>query len=381
MTSSIGDSIHLSLFGESHGPAIGVVIDGLAAGIPLDLDQLQAQMEKRRAKGRLSTARQEGDQVEIQSGFFQGHTTGSPLCLLIRNQQQHSRDYEATKTLLRPSHADFTAFEKYGGFQDYRGGGHFSGRITAPLVAAGAVMLQILAAKGIRVGTHIARCAGVDDRPFPSGEPQLTQAIAALDQAPFPVLDREQGDAMAAAIEAARLEGDSVGGVLETAVTGLPTGVGEPFFHSVESVLASLLFSVPAVKGVEFGLGFAMSDLRGSQANDPFQMDGGRIRTATNHNGGINGGITNGMPLLVRTAVKPTPSIYKPQQTVDYARRENATLVIQGRHDPAIIHRARVVVDSVVAFGLCDLCCRRFGTLWQLEGFPQAFDRGPDLGV
>ena len=354
MTSSIGDSIHLSLFGESHGPAIGVVIDGLAAGIPLDLDQLQAQMEKRRAKGRLSTARQEGDQVEIQSGFFQGHTTGSPLCLLIRNQQQHSRDYEATKTLLRPSHADFTAFEKYGGFQDYRGGGHFSGRITAPLVAAGAVMLQILAAKGIRVGTHIARCAGVDDRPFPSGEPQLTQAIAALDQVSFPVLDREQGEAMAAAIEAARLEGDSVGGVLETAVTGLPTGVGEPFFHSVESVLASLLFSVPAVKGVEFGAGFAAARMRGSEHNDPFVAEGGAIRTQTNHAGGILGGISSGMPILFRAAFKPTPSIARKQHTVRLSTQTEEELQITGRHDPCIVPRAVPVVEAVTALVLLD---------------------------
>ena len=371
MTSSFGDSIHLSIFGESHGPAIGVVIDGLCAGIPLDLEKLDRQMEKRRAKGALSTARREGDQVEIQSGFFNGHTTGSPLCMLIRNSQQHSRDYEATKNLLRPSHADFTAFEKYGGWQDWRGGGHFSGRITAPMVAAGAVMLQILEAKGILVGTHIARCAGVDDQPFSSQPQELARQIRSLDGCFFPALDPQRREEMEKAVDAARMDGDSVGGVLETAVLGLPTGIGEPFFHSVESVLASLLFSIPAVKGVEFGLGFAMSDLRGSQANDPFRMEDGQIRTVTNHNGGINGGITNGMPLLVRTAVKPTPSIYKTQQTVDYALRQDAQLAIQGRHDPAIIHRARVVADSMVAFGLCDLCCRRFGTQWQLEGFPR----------
>ena len=372
MTSSFGDSIHLSLFGESHGPAIGVVIDGLCAGIPLDLDKLNRQMDKRRAKGTLSTARREGDRVEIQSGFFNGHTTGSPLCFLIHNAQQHSGDYEAAKNLLRPSHADFTAFEKYGGWQDWRGGGHFSGRLTAPLVAAGAVMLQILEAKGILVGTHIARCAGIDDLPFSQEESQLAGQIRALDGDFFPALDPDRRSRMEAAVEAARMDGDSVGGVLETAVTGLPTGIGEPFFHSVESVLASLLFSIPAVKGVEFGLGFAMSDLRGSQANDPFRMEDGRVRTATNHNGGLNGGITNGMPLLIRTAVKPTPSIYKAQHTVDYARRQDASLTIQGRHDPAILHRARVVADSMVAFGLCDLCCRRFGTLWQREGFPSS---------
>ena len=364
MKNTFGTNIQFTLFGESHGAAIGVVIDGLSAGIELDLAFIQSQLDLRKPKGKISTARREADEFEIVSGFFDGHTTGTPLCLIIRNHDHHSRDYEKTRYLLRPSHADYTAFVKYGGFQDYRGGGHFSGRITAPLVAAGAVCRQILREKGIVLGTHIARCKDEEDTPFSTDTVALLEEIALLGRSYFPTLSPEAEERMTSLIEQAHSQGDSVGGILETIVVGVPAGVGGPFFGSVESVLSQLLFSVPAVKGVEFGLGFGFADQFGSQANDPFRMEGDRVVTATNHNGGINGGITNGMPICFRTVVKPTPSIYQKQQTVDIRTRQNTELVIQGRHDPAILHRARVVVDSVTAIGLVDLLAQQYGCTW-----------------
>ena len=364
MQSTWGSHLQVSLFGESHGEAIGAVLTGLGAGIPLDREFLEKQMDKRRAKGAISTKRREGDRVEIVSGFFDGYTTGTPLCLLIRNENRQSKDYEATRYLLRPSHADFTAFEKYHGYQDYRGGGHFSGRLTAPLVAAGAVCLQILRQKGVQIATHILSCKDVKDVPFSQNETELLREMELLNDRYFPTISEQAAKDMTALIEDTGAKGDSVGGVLETAVTGLPAGIGEPFFYSVESVLSHLLFSIPAVKGVSFGDGFAITEQFGSEANDPFRMEGEKIVTSGNHNGGINGGITNGMPLRILTAVKPTPSIYREQETVDYRKKENTSLVIRGRHDPAVIHRARVVADSVVAIGLADLFCARYGTVW-----------------
>ena len=351
------------MFGESHGAAIGVNINGLAPGIKLDLDLIRAQLNKRKPKGKISTQRQEADEFEIVSGFFNGYTTGTPLCIFIRNQSQLSKDYEATKYLMRPSHADYTAFEKYGGFQDYRGGGHFSGRITAPLVAAGAICLQILKQKGITIATHIASCKGIEDEPFGTTEEAMLQQADKLNDSYFPTISNQAEQEMIQVIEQAHSNGDSVGGILETAIVNMPAGIGEPFFGSIESVLAHLLFSVPAVKGVEFGLGFGFANLFGSQANDPFVMKD-KVCTTSNHNGGINGGISNGMPIMIKSAVKPTPSIYQPQQTVNIQKRENAQLQIHGRHDPAIIHRARVVVDSMVAIGLVDLFADRYGYMW-----------------
>ena len=367
MKSTFGKNINISLFGESHGTAIGVVINGLAPGIALDLDLIRAQLNKRKPKGKISTARQEADEFEIVSGFFHGYTTGTPLCLMIRNQSQHSRDYEKTKNFMRPSHADYTAFEKYRGYQDYRGGGHFSGRITAPLVAAGAICLQILESKGITIATHIARCKDISDESFGAKLEEMLVAAEKLNQSYFPTISDEAERRMVARIEEAHSQGDSVGGILETMVLNMPAGIGEPFFGSIESVLSQLLFSVPAVKGVEFGLGFGFADLLGSQANDSFRMENGKVVTATNHNGGINGGISNGMPIQIRTVIKPTPSIYQEQETIDYTAKENTVLTIHGRHDPAIIHRARVVVDSVVAIGLVDLFAERYGYLWMAE--------------
>lgn len=363
MKNTFGQSVAVTIYGESHGEAIGVVLDGLAPGIPVDRDFIDAQLTLRRPSGRISTARQEQDEYRIVSGVFEGKTTGTPLCIVIPNTQTRSRDYSATRALARPGHADYTAYCKYHGFEDYRGGGHFSGRITAGLVAAGAIALTALRGKGITLGTHIARCGGICDRAF--GE--MREDIEKLAAMPFAVLDEAAASAMYAKMEQIAAEGDSIGGLLETAVIGMPAGVGEPWFDTLEGVLSHALFSIPAIKGVQFGDAFDLLDARGSEYNDPLRMENGRVTAVTNHNGGINGGITNGMPITFRCAVKPTPSIYKPQETVDFFRNENAQLQIQGRHDPAIIHRARVVVDSVTALVLCDVLAARFGTDWIRE--------------
>ena len=359
MKNTFGTSVSVTLFGESHGPEIGAVIDGLAPGLPVDEAFIAAQLTLRRPAGTISTARREADAFRIVSGVFEGRSTGAPLAVLIPNADTRSGDYQRGPA--RPGHADFTAWAKYHGFEDYRGGGHFSGRLTAALVAAGAIVLPALKAKGILIGTHIARCAGIDDAPF--GD-DLSADLERLNALPFAVLDEARGQRMREAIESAASRGDSVGGVLETAVTGLPAGVGEPWFDTVEGVLSHALFSVPAVKGVAFGDGFALADMAGSEANDPFRMKDGRPVTETNRNGGVNGGITNGMPLVFRCAVKPTPSIALPQRTVNPLTGEETGLQISGRHDPAIVHRARVVVDSVTALALCDLLAQRYGTDW-----------------
>ena len=358
MKNTYGTSVCVTLFGESHGRMIGAVLDGLAPGIPVDETLIARQLEKRRPSGRISTARREQDPFEIVSGVFEGKTTGTPLTILIPNEDTRSGDYR--RGALRPGHADFTAYVKYHGFEDYRGGGHFSGRITAALVAAGAVAMGALQEKGIRIGTHILRCAGIRDADFTDPEGQIDQ----LNGMNFAVLDAAKGEEMRRAVEEAAEAGDSVGGVLETMVTGLPAGVGEPWFDTLESQLAHALFSIPAVKGVEFGDGFALADMRGSEANDAFALREGRIVTRTNHNGGINGGISNGMPVCFRCAVKPTPSIALAQESVDAEGTREEILTLRGRHDPAIVHRARVVADSVTALVLCDALSARFGTDW-----------------
>ena len=320
---------------------------------PSTLDISKNGWNSAKAKGRISTQRHEADEFRIVSGWFEGYTTGTPLTILIDNTNTRSQDYEQTRYRLRPSHADYTAYEKYLGYQDFRGGGHFSGRITAPLVAAGAIAQQILESKGILIGTHILKCHQVSDEPFAQEEEQLSAQINKLNGLEFPVLDEERAQASHALITAAAERGDSVGGILETAVCGLPAGIGEPFFDSIESVLSHLLFSVPAVKGVQFGLGFGFADLFGSEANDPFCSKEGRIRTATNHNGGVNGGISNGMPISLPERHQadrlhlPGPS----RRSTISAHRTRSELQIQGRHDPAILHRARVVVDSVCCAG------------------------------
>lgn len=363
MKNTFGNQVSLTIFGESHGPAIGAVLDGLAAGLPVDEAHIARWMDRRRARGDgLSTSRKEPDTVRFLSGVYNGRTTGTALTLMIENTAQRSGDYAKTAGLARPGHADYTAHVKYQGFEDFRGGGHFSGRLTAPLVAAGALCQSILAAKGVRIGTHLYRLAGMDDQPFAGGEEELAAQLAALEEREgFALLDPSREEAMKAAVRAAAAEGDSVGGILETAVLGLPAGAGEPFFDSAESVLSHLLFSIPAVKGVEFGAGFGFADLRGSEANDPLTVKDGRVTALSNHSGGVNGGISNGMPLVFRSCVRPTPSIYKEQQTVDLAKNEAATLQIQGRHDPCILHRAAIVQTAATAFGLLDLLTQNGG--------------------
>ena len=358
MKNTFGTSVSVTLFGESHGEAIGAVLDGMAPGIPIDRDFIRHQMQLRMGTPALSTARREPDEVEIISGILDGVTTGTPITLLIKNTNTRSDDYKKTEALLRPGHADLTAQCKYHGFSDPRGGGHFSGRITAGLVAAGAIATTALARRGIRIGTHIAACGGVADRGFENYADDITY----LNNVELPVLSLKKAKKITDVIIDAKKDGDSVGGILETAVIGLPAGVGEPWFDTVEGVLSHALFSIPAVKGVEFGSGFALASMRGSQANDPYTVKDGEIVAKSNHAGGVLGGITSGMPLLIRTAIKPTPSIYKKQDTVDIEAMQDATLEIKGRHDPAIVHRARVVADSVVALALCDLLALRFGT-------------------
>ena len=358
MKNTFGQHLAVTLFGESHGTAIGAVLDGLCPGTPVDEENIRRMLRLRQPGGAISTARQEKDLYEIVSGAVDGVATGTPLTILIRNADTKSGDYGAMQALMRPGHADYPAQCKYHGYQDTRGGGHFSGRITAALVAAGAICHSALEKKGIFIGTHIARCAGIADRSFG----QLQADIATLSTALFPVLSREAGEKMQAAILAAKAEGDSVGGILETAIVGLPAGVGEPWFDTFEGQLSHILFSVPAVKGVEFGDGFALADMKGSQANDPLRYENGNVVATSNHGGGIGGGITGGMPVIFRCGVKPTPSIAKPQDTVDILQKENAVLQIQGRHDPAIVHRARIVIDAVTAIAVYDMLAGRFGT-------------------
>ena len=363
MKNSFGSSVCLTLFGESHGEAIGSVLDGLAPGISIDMDYVNLKMRQRQASGGLSTSRHEPDNVRILSGVFEGRSCGTPICFLIENTNTRSGDYESMKRLMRPGHADYTANCKYHGFQDYRGGGHFSGRITAALVAAGAVCQLALKNRGIRIASHISRCAGINDRAFDMAAP-APEDMEYLDKAMFPVLNEKAAELMQQAILEAKAEGDSVGGVLETVVTGMPAGVGEPWFDTLESLLAHGLFSVPAVKGVSFGGGFQLADMHGSQANDPMRVKDGAVVTESNNAGGISGGISNGMPLVFSCAIKPTPSLAKEQRTVDIDAGENAMLSVKGRHDPAIIHRARAVVDAVTALTLCDALAQRFGTDW-----------------
>jgi chorismate synthase len=359
-----GNSIKYSIFGESHGKAIGINIDGLPPGIKLDLQYIQSEME-RRAPGRneFSTPRKEADSFEILSGYFNEHTTGAPLCALIWNSNQHSKDYDELKDAMRPGHADYSGNIKYSGFNDYRGGGHFSGRITAPLVFAGAVAKQILRKKGIIIGSHLYCIGNIYDIPFDMTKID-SDYLAELLKKSFPVLDEEKGSAMKNLILEAKEESDSVGGMIEAAVLNLPAGIGSPFFDSLESTLAHLLFSVPAVKGVEFGAGFNISEMRGSEANDELYIEDGKVKTATNNNGGILGGITNGMPVIFRTAIKPTSSIGKIQKTIDISKGENTELKVVGRHDPCIVQRAVPVVEAAAAMAVLDLVLG--ANLWKI---------------
>ena len=358
MKNSFGNSLVITLFGESHGEYIGAVLDGLAPGIKIDDEYIKAKLVLRRPSGKISTARVETDEYRIVSGAFNGYTTGTPLCILIPNTNTKSRDYGEKMDIPRPSHADYAANVKYHGYEDFRGGGHFSGRVTAAIVASAAIIQSALETKGIKIGSHITELHGAFDRRFENYESD----IALVNGKSFPTLTDEGEERMRKEIEKAAERGDSVGGILESAIIGIPAGVGEPWFDSMESMLSHALFSIPAVKGVEFGLGFAFADAYGSEANDEFAIKSGRVVTESNNNGGINGGITNGMPLTFRTVIKPTPSIFKKQQSVSLSRGEECTLELSGRHDPAIIHRARAVVDAMAALVIADMLTVRYGT-------------------
>ncbi|NCB33944.1 MAG: chorismate synthase, partial [Erysipelotrichia bacterium] len=318
--------------------------------------------EQRRAVGSISTGRSEADIPEILSGIRNGHTEGTPIAIVIRNTNVHSSDYESIQYLARPGHADYSAEIKYRGYQDASGGGHFSGRLTAPMTVCGAILRKALEDRNIYIGSHIVSLHGIKDDPL--NEAELKPQIQLLNSRAFAVLNEGTGKRMMEAINEARLQQDSLGGILETAVIGLEAGVGEPEFDSIESRMAQMLFSIPAVKGVEFGSGFAFAEMKGSEANDSFRMNDGKPVTVTNHNGGINGGISNGMPIVYRTAIKPTPSISQKQNTINFKTMQNAEIEITGRHDPAIIHRARAVVDAMSALILADLLAERYGREW-----------------
>ena len=343
-----------TIFGESHGPAIGVVLEGLPSGLLLDMEAVEREMDRRApGKNLMSTSRKEADQVQILSGLFEGRTCGTPLCAVIANTDTRSKDYQ--NDMPRPGHADYTGFVRYEGCNDYRGGGHFSGRLTAPLVFAGAVAKQILKQHGVTVGAHIASIYGIEDTPFDAvGEtPEHLSAIAAK---PFPTICDEAGERMRRAIFDAREQLDSVGGSIECCVLGMPAGLGSPDFGcNVEGIVSQYLFAVPAVKAVAFGAGFGFASMRGSEANDPMTVENGAVRTTTNHTGGVNGGITNGMPIVFTAAMRPTPSISQPQQTVSLSTMENATLTVRGRHDPCIVHRAVPVLEAACALAMCEI--------------------------
>lgn len=361
MKNTFGNNITLTVFGESHGSAIGAVIDGLSPGLDVDIDYMKKLLSLRRPAGQISTSRVEADEFFIESGVFEGKTTGTPICILIPNTDTRSKDYSATRWLARPSHADYTANMKYHGFEDYRGGGHFSGRITAAIVAAGGIIIPALNKKGIKIGTHIKRCGNVFDRDFSC---DMEKEIDRLFEKSFAVLDEKAEEKMTQEILKAKSEGNSVGGILETVITGLDGGIGEPMFDTLEGVIAHALFAVPGIKGVEFGAGFSYGGMTGKEANDEFFVCGDSIKTKSNNSGGINGGISNGMPIIFRCAVRPTPTLGVEQNTVDMKEKRDAVLQSKGRHDPCIVHRARIVVDCITAFALADMLSTRYGTDW-----------------
>lgn len=349
-----GKNLQYSIFGESHGEALGIVISGLPSGLKLDLDFIRKEMQ-RRAPGSsdLVTPRKEEDNFEILSGYFEERTTGVPLCAIIRNKNTRSGDYGNLRNAMRPGHADYSGKIRYGGFNDFRGSGHFSGRITASIVFAGAIAKQILAEKGIRIISHVHSIYDIKDEAF-----DLTsiseEVLNKLSASAFPVIKDGAAAKMRDAIIQAKENKNSVGGTVECAILNMPPGIGEPFFDSIESTLAHLLFSVPAVKGIEFGKGFDIAEMKGSEANDPYTIEDGKIRTTSNNNGGIIGGITNGMPIIFRCAIKPTASIGVEQNTIDIVEMKNTTLTVEGRHDPCIVPRVLPVIESVAAMGILE---------------------------
>lgn len=355
MSSIYGDKIKISVFGESHGNGIGVVIDGLPAGVKIDMDSVLVQMSRRApGKDKTATPRKESDLAKVLSGMLGDTLTGAPLCAVIENTNTRSGDYGNLLSCPRPGHSDYTAFVKYNGANDIRGGGHFSGRITAPIVFAGSICRQILSQKGIKIAAHINSIGNVADEPF--NPVSIDDAlIDRLNESSFALIDNSVEEKMRSVVEDARMSLDSVGGTIECAVTGIEAGLGEPMFDGVEGVIAKAVFGVPAIKGIEFGKGFELSKLRGSQSNDPFRYKDGKIVTETNNCGGILGGITNGMPIIFRAAVKPTPSIAQKQKSVDLQKKENTELEVHGRHDPCIVPRAVPVIEAVTAIAIANL--------------------------
>ncbi len=353
MSSVIGEKLKISIFGQSHSEAIGVVIDGLPAGIRIDEEALAAFMARRApGKGAHTTSRSEGDSPRFVSGIVDGFTCGSPVCAIIENTNTRSKDYSNLRETPRPGHADFTAFVKYGAFHDIRGGGHFSGRLTACLCIAGGICLQYLKERGIGIAAHALEIAGVSDRAFSPVSPELGSV---LHDEPISVLEKSAGERMMEEILKAKNDLDSVGGIVECAICGVPAGIGEPMFSGVENVISRIIFGIPAVKGIEFGAGFGAARMRGSECNDAFCTNGDTVKTTTNNHGGILGGITSSLPIIFRTAIKPTPSIAQPQQSVSLTAMENKTLEIVGRHDPCIVPRAVPVVEAAAAIAICDM--------------------------
>ena len=354
MSNTFGDNVKITVFGESHGKAVGAVLDGIKPGMTVDEGFIKEQLLKRSPAyfGELATGRKEEDSFEILSGVYNGKTTGTPICFIIKNKDVKSSDYENLRGIMRPSHADYTSYVKYSGFADSRGGGHFSGRLTAPLVAAGSVALDELNKRGIEIITHIKSCMDISDRDFEDKETDKK----ILSEERVAAFDPDFREKLSEKIKEATKNGDSLGGILETVVYGLPTGVGKPWFDTFEGNIAKIIFSVPAVKGIEFGDGFMLSEKYGSEANDSFYYDENKnVRTKTNHNGGINGGISNGMPVVFRTVIKPTPSISKKQQTIDVVEEKNTEIEINGRHDPAVFLRAPVIINCAAALAILDL--------------------------
>jgi chorismate synthase len=356
MSSITGDCLKISVFGESHGPALGVVIDGLPSGLVIDFDYIDIQMKRRKPSSAVySTKRKESDKIEILSGIYNGRTTGTPLCAVIYNKDTRSEDYDNLKDIIRPGHADYTGRVRYKGFNDFRGGGHFSGRLTAPIVFAGAITDQILQSRNIFIGSHIDAIYNKQDIGFDKTDITKEQLLS-LRKMDIPVNDKNCYAVYLDIINEAAAREDSVGGIVETAIIGIPAGLGSPMFDNIEAKLASMLFSIPAVKGVEFGKGFNIVSLYGSQANDSFYINQDNcILTRTNNNGGINGGITNGMPVTLRVAIKPTASITTEQDTVNIKEMENVRLKIKGRHDACIVPRAVPVIEAACSLVICDM--------------------------
>lgn len=352
MSSTYGKIIKLSIFGQSHGAAIGMTLDGIPAGLPVDQEKLCEFLE-RRAPGRAAyaTSRKEADRPEFLAGIVNGYTCGAPIAAVIQNKNTRSGDYENLKTHPRPGHADYPAQIKHKGFQDVAGGGHFSGRLTAPLCIAGGLCMQWLEQNGISIAAHIDSIAGIADEPalLSRTDPDLRMI-----RTDFPVVNSDAGERMRTAIETARMDGDSVGGTIECFITGLPAGIGDPMFDGIENKLAQIIFGIPAVKGLEFGSGFSGSNIRGSENNDPYTIENGTVKTKTNNAGGILGGITTGMPVIFRVAIKPTPSIAKAQDTICLSDTSQCKVEISGRHDPCIVPRAVPVVEAAAAIAIYD---------------------------